>query len=174
MTDNYVGEIRMFGGNFAPVGWALCNGQLLSIPQNTALFSILGVTYGGDGVTTFQLPNLQGRIPMQQGEGPGLSSRFLGESGGSTTVTLLNNQMPQHTHTASGATGPGSSTSPAGAVWATAHYGRRNDLTYSAAAPTVQMSALGAAGGNQPHNNMPPYLAVSFIIALSGDYPPRP
>jgi microcystin-dependent protein len=166
----------MFGGNFAPTGWALCNGQLMPIAQNTALFALLGTTYGGDGRVTFGLPNLQGVAPMQQGQGPGLSQRFMGETGGEQTVTLLQSEMAAHTHAAMSVTGLGSSTSPAGASWGEAGIGRQLDLVYSTAQPNTQMSiqTIHSAGGGLPHNNMPPYLTVTFIIALQGIFPQRP
>jgi len=176
MSDPFLAEIRMFAGNFAPTGWALCDGQLMPISQNTALFSLLGTTYGGDGRVTFGLPNLQGTMPMQQGQGPGLSARFLGQVGGEQAVTLLAAEMPQHTHAASGVAALGNANSPAGAVWGEAGIGRQLDLIYSTAQPSTQMSpqAVQQAGGSQPHNNMPPYLCVTFIIALQGIFPQRP
>jgi len=169
--DPYIGQIMMFGGNFAPRGWALCNGQLLSIAQNTALFSILGTTYGGDGRTTFGLPDLRGRAPIHWGQGPGLTNRTIGESGGEETVTLSGAQMPAHNHVANAASGGGSATSPQNAVWAAS---TARDNIYAAAADTsMSPSAIGPAGSGQPHDNMPPYQAVSYIIALEGLYPPR-
>ncbi len=180
MSDQYIGEIRMFGGNFAPRGWAFCNGQLMAISQNTALFSILGVTYGGDGKSTFALPDLQGRAPMHQGAGRGLTPRMLGQRGGAPSVTLLESQMPRHNHvpqavSANGATGQG----PDGAVWAqgwtAGRGGQQNPAPTCATSASTPMAAqaLGPTGGSQPHNNMQPYLGVSFIIALQGDFPPR-
>jgi len=177
MTDPFLAEIRMFGGNFAPRGWALCNGQLMSISQNTALFSLLGTTYGGDGRTTFGLPNLQGTAPMQQGQGPGLSDRFLGESGGEPFVTLIQSEMPQHTHTALAVDDAGDSTDPTGRTWAQALQGRVGDKLYSVGQAPNQIMGTQAVlptGGSQPHNNMPPYLTVTFIIALQGIFPQRP
>jgi microcystin-dependent protein len=176
MTDPFLGEIRMFGGNFAPYGWALCNGQLMSISQNTALFSLLGTNYGGDGRVTFGLPNLMGAAPMQQGQGPGLSSRYLGQTGGTPTVTLVSAEMPAHTHQANAFDGSGDATTPNGAVWASAMTGRVGTNLYSNAAPNQPMSpqAVGPTGGSQPHNNMPPYQCISFIIALQGIFPQRP
>ena len=176
MSDPFLAEIRMFGGNFAPTGWALCDGQLMPISQNTALFSLLGTTYGGDGRVTFALPNLQGATPMQQGQGPGLSPRYLGEVGGEQTVTLLQTEMPTHTHAVSGVAGLGSATSPANAVWGEAGIGRQLDLIYSTAQPNTPMNpqSVQTAGGSQPHNNMPPYLCLTFIIALQGIFPQRP
>lgn len=176
MTDPFLAEIRIFAGNFAPRGWALCNGQLLPISQNTALFSLLGTTYGGDGRSVFALPNLQGATPMQQGQGPGLSQRYLGESGGSETVTLLSSEMPGHTHTPAAATANGNSASPANAVWAPATFGRVQNINYSSAAGNISMhpQAIGVTGNNLPHNNLPPYLTLCFIIALQGIFPQRP
>jgi microcystin-dependent protein len=169
--DPFLGEIRMFAGNYAPQGWALCNGQLMAISQNTALFSLLGTMYGGDGRVTFALPNLRGRIPMNFGQGPGLTDRSQGEMGGEETVTLLSGQMPMHTHLPNAESGAGNNTSPANNFWAGSS---RRDLTYTPT-PTSTMSpdAIRAAGNNQPHDNMQPYLAVSFIIALQGIFPPR-
>ncbi len=169
--DPYIGQIMMFGGNFAPRGWALCNGQLLSIAQNTALFSILGTTYGGNGQTTFGLPDLRGRAPIHWGQGPGLTNRALGESGGEETVTLSAAQMPAHSHVAHAASGGGSTASPQNAVWAAST--ARDNIYATAANTTLSPSAIGPAGGGQPHDNMPPYQAVSYIIALEGIYPPR-
>lgn len=176
MTDPFLAEIRIFAGNFAPYGWALCNGQLLPIVQNTALFSLLGTTYGGDGRVTFALPDLRERVPVQQGQGAGLSERFLGEQGGSATVSLTSAEMPIHSHTPQVGSTPGDSTSPAGAVWAQASRGRQVEPVYSTQQPGVLMNpgAVQPAGGSQPHNNMPPYLTVSFIIALQGIFPQRP
>ena len=171
--DPYVGEIRAVGFNFAPYGWALCNGQLIAISQNVALFSLLGTYYGGDGKSTFGLPNLQGCAPMHQGSGPGLSSRVIGETGGETAVTLLTTQMPSHTHVAQNA-----AASTAGTPGPTVIFGgggRGKEPAYAPAAAPITMNAvaIGTTGGNAPHNNMPPYLAVNFIIALQGVYPPR-
>jgi microcystin-dependent protein len=175
MTDPFVAEIRMFGGNFAPKGWALCNGQLLPISQNTALFSLLGTTYGGDGKSTFALPDLQGCAPMQQGQGGGLSLRDLGETSGEPYVTLLVSEMPLHNHTVGAYDGGGEVTVPDGALWASAMVGRVGTNMYSNAAPNVVMNPMSTTitGGSLPHNNMPPYLTVTFIIALQGVYPPR-
>ncbi|HJQ03204.1 MAG TPA: tail fiber protein [Jatrophihabitans sp.] len=176
MTDPFLAEIRMFGGGFAPRGWALCNGQLMSISQNTALFSLLGTTYGGDGRTTFGLPNLQGTAPMQQGQGGGLSARWLGETGGEPYVTLLQSEMAQHNHTVNAYDGGGEVTTPDGALWASAMVGRVGTNMYSSNAPNQIMNPMSTTitGGSQPHNNMPPYLTVTFIIALQGIFPQRP
>lgn len=174
--DPFVAEIRIFAGNFAPKGWAFCNGQLLPISQNTAVFSLLGVNYGGDGKTNFGLPNLIDRAPMHIGgaqPGPGLSFHQLGESGGSSAVTLIPYEMPSHTHLANCSTLTANNPSPANNVWAT-DSGRRGAENYASAAGTPGVMAFGgAAGGSQPHNNMPPYIGLTFIIALQGVYPAR-
>jgi microcystin-dependent protein len=175
MANPFVAEIRIFPFNFAPVGWAMCNGQLLPISQNTALFSLLGTTYGGNGSSNFALPDLQGSAPMAPGQGPGLSNRDLGESGGSKTVTLLESEMPAHSHPAGCNSGAGSNGSPAKRVWAASTGGTTPPPFYSDAAPTVHMrgSALRSTGGNQPHNNLQPYLTLNFCIALQGVFPSR-
>jgi len=176
MSDPFVAEIRIFAGNFAPSGWALCNGQLMPISQNTALFSLLGTYYGGDGRSTFGLPNLQGSAPLQAGQGPGLTQRDLGEAGGEASVTLLQTEMPAHRHGVNAKTAGGDVNNPAtpGAVWAKAHTGKTAINSYNDTG-TAQMSpsALAPAGGSQPHNNMPPYLGLTFIIALQGIFPAR-
>lgn len=172
MADPYIGEIRIFAGNFAPRGWAFCNGQLLSIAQNTVLFSLLGTYYGGDGRTTFALPNLQGAAPMHQGAGPGLTPRTIGETGGEDSVTLLASEMPAHTHTVSGSSSSGSQADPTNAVWGTG--GRGKPAAYNATGDTtMNAQSLALAGSSQPHNNRQPYLALSFIIAMEGLFPPR-
>lgn len=172
--DPYIGEIRMFAGNFAPNGWALCNGQLISISQNTALFSILGTQYGGDGRTNFALPNLMDSSAMGAGQGPGLTPRVQGETGGEPAVTLVLSELPSHNHGAQGTTTHAAATAVQGQVWAAAP-NRGENLYAGAAASPVGMSpvAFGAAGGGQPHNNLPPYLGLTFIIALQGVFPPR-
>jgi microcystin-dependent protein len=174
-VDPFIGEIRMFGGNFAPTGWALCNGQLLPIQQNAALFSILGTTFGGNGTSNFALPDLQGRVPMNWGQGPGLSPHTIGESSGSENVTLLTTQMPAHTHSANASTGSGSAASPQGGVWAQevdSQGGIGNGYT-ATQNTTMSPQAIGQAGGSQPHPNLQPYLCVTFIIALQGIFPSR-
>jgi microcystin-dependent protein len=175
MSEPFLGEIRMFGGNFAPRGWAFCNGQILPIAQNTALFSLLGTTYGGNGQTTFALPDLRGRVPMHWGQGPGLTPRSLGETSGSENVTLLSNQMPAHTHSLTANNQQGDAFSPEGAVAAAAVDSSQQPLNiYSSSAnTTMSAQAIGAAGGSQPHSNMQPFQCVSFIIALEGIYPSR-
>jgi len=162
MSTPYIGEIRMFGGNFAPVGWLLCQGQLLPISQYDVLFNLIGTTYGGDGQNTFALPNLQGRLPVHQGSG-----FVLGQMAGVETVTLNRNQMPVHTHQPVGAQAA-QGQSPSNSYWAS-----NSNLPYSLAAPAAAMApnALSNAGGNQPHENMSPYLAINFIIATEGIYP---
>jgi microcystin-dependent protein len=172
MADAFVGEVRMFGGNFPPVGWAFCDGAILPISQNTALFSLLGTNYGGNGTSNFALPNLQGAFPIHAGAGPGLSQRSVGETGGSDTVTLTSAQLPAHGHgleAASAATTgtPGNTVSLAPTSNGSALY-RAPDV-YLNTAP----SDMGGSGGNGAHNNLPPYLTVSFIIALQGIFPPR-
>jgi microcystin-dependent protein len=172
MSDPFVAEIRMFAGNFAPTGWATCNGQLLPISQNTALFSLLGTYYGGDGKSTFALPNLQDSAPMHPGDGAGLSQRFLGQQGGTPTVTLLQTEIPSHNHIANAKTSLGNSQTPADQTWA----GSNNAKQYVNTNPNIAMSpfALAPAGSSFPHNNLAPYLVVTFIIAMQGVFPPRP
>ena len=171
MAQPYIGEIRMFGGNFAPLGWEFCNGQLLPISEYDTLFNLIGTTYGGDGESTFALPNLQSRVPIHMGNGSGLSPRTLAETGGVEQVTLTVQQIPSHTHQAV-ANSAGISDSPNGNVWATASggikpYGADTDPGNA----TMNAGALAPAGGNQPHDNMIPYLCVNFIISLYGVYP---
>jgi microcystin-dependent protein len=174
VTDQFVAEIRIFPFNFAPKGWALCNGQLLPISQNTALFSLLGTTYGGDGRSTFALPDLQGRAPMHPGQGPGLSLYDLGQSGGSDTITLLPSEIPAHGHALKGNPQAGDTPAPA-ADAAIARPGTINAFQTATAANLAPMApeSLAAAGGGQPHNNLQPYLTVHFCIALQGIFPPR-
>jgi microcystin-dependent protein len=174
MSNPFVAEIRIFAGNFAPTGWALCNGQLMPISQNTALFSLLGTMYGGDGKSNFALPNLQGCAPMQQGQGPGLSPRDQGETSGEQTVTLLQTEMPAHAHTIQAASGTGLA-DPTSNVWASGAKGFGSIYSPSVPASNVPMnpSALSINGGNLPHNNMMPFLGLTFIIALQGVFPPR-
>jgi microcystin-dependent protein len=175
MASPFVAEIRIFPFNFAPVGWALCNGQTMPINQNTALFSLLGTTFGGDGKTTFALPNLQGSAPLMPGQAPGLSPYSLGQTGGETNVTLTQNQMPSHRHTVKANSGPGTQSSPANADWASASVARQSTKLYAVGESNTTMSAqaLSSTGGSQPHNNMPPYLVLNFCIALQGVFPPR-
>ena len=168
MAQPYVGEIRMFGGNFAPAGWMFCAGQLLSIADNDTLFNLIGTTYGGDGQTTFALPDLRGRVPIHQGQGPGLSNYVLAQTGGVESVTLTVNQIPIHTHTPN-ASNTGASDNPANNFWANSTTGK----PYSAAPPAIQMnpSTISSTGGSQPHDNMIPFLCVSYIISLFGIFP---
>lgn len=175
MADPFVAEIRIFPFYFAPTGWALCNGQILPISQNTALFSLLGTTYGGDGKSTFALPDLQGNAPMHPGQGQGLSLRDLGEIGGSENVTLLLNEIPVHTHTlmASIENG-GQGTLTDGITVASSVGGQIYQTNTSANLVAMNPQALAVAGGSLPHNNMQPYLTLSFCIALQGVFPPRP
>lgn len=172
MSDPFVGEVRIFSGNFAPRGWAFCNGQLLPISQNTALFSLLGTTYGGDGRTTFALPNLQGAMPLGAGSGPGLTPRSLGESGGAATHTLSQAEMPQHTHAVQSAVSPDATQPGPQALWARS--GDNAPLYRNPGSPAAMAgSAVQPNGAGWPHNNQPPVLALSFIIALQGIFPPR-
>lgn len=172
MSQPFLAEIRIFGGNFAPTGWARCEGQIVPIAQNTALFSLIGTNYGGNGQTTFGLPDLRGRAPMQFGQGPGLSPRVLGEQDGAENVTLLSTQMPSHTHSPLGSTATGSQGAASGGTWASSSGGRTPPPLYQNVKNTAMRSDLvGVSGGNQPHNNMQPYLAITFIIALQGIYP---
>ncbi len=168
MSSPFIGEIRMFGGNFAPAGWATCDGQLLSIAQNDVLFTLIGTTYGGDGITTFALPDLRGRLPMHMGTGQGLSSRTIGENGGVESVTLTTSQIPAHPHAALAQSATGNQPSPAGNIWAASSL---NQFSSSAANVTMNPLSVGADGGNQPHNNLMPYLCVNFIISLFGIFP---
>ena len=175
MADPFVAEVRMFPFNFAPKGWAFCDGQILPISQNTALFSLLGTTYGGDGKSIFALPDMQGNAPMHPGQGPGLSLHDLGETGGSETVSLLQSEIPSHSHALMASATNSSKPTPA-----------NNSLTKIAANATPYVAPAGApltafadqalapAGGDQPHNNMQPYLTLSFCIALQGIFPARP
>lgn len=175
MSNQFVAEIRIFPFNFPPVGWAFCNGQIIPISQNTALFSLLGTTYGGDGKSNFALPNLQGRAPMQQGQGPGLSFRQLGEMGGEPSVTLLSSQNPSHNHGVNCASNDGQQPSPLNNVWGDGGgRGIKAYATVAGNAVAMNPGAIGFSGGNLPHNNMPPYLTLNFCIALQGVFPARP
>src|SRR5207244_2999440 len=170
MADPFVAEIRIFPFNFSPKGCAFCGGQLLPLSQNTALFSLLGTTYGGDGKSTFALPDLQGRAPMHPGQGPGLSLHDLGETGGSETVTLIESEMPAHSHNWTASSADSDSQTPAGSLLA----GGIGLGMYAAPGALTQLAsaALPPAGGDQPHNNMQPYLTLYFNIALQGVFPP--
>jgi len=168
VSTPYLGEIRMFAGTFAPVGWAFCDGSLVDIAQNDALFTLIGTTYGGDGVNTFALPDLRGRVPIHQGQGPGLSPRTIGERAGTESVTLTTTQLPGHTHAVLAALVPATTGSPAGATWAAT-----SAPSYATGPTTTTMSAaaLAPAGGGQPHENRVPSLGVNFIIAIYGIFP---
>lgn len=174
MSSPFVAEIRMFAGNFAPTGWATCDGQLMPISQNTALFSLIGTFYGGDGQSTFGLPNFENSAPVHQGQGPGLSDRFIGEASGEPFVTLLQSEMPAHSHFIQAYTGdpgdtrtPGPAESLAGPVPGNAYQ------TSNANLASMHPSTLSVAGSGLPHNNMQPYLVVTFLIALQGIFPAR-
>ena len=173
MSEPFVGEIRMFAGNFAPRGWAFCDGQLLAVSQNDALFSLLGTIYGGDGRTTFGLPDLRGRIPLHQGTGPGLSPRRLGSKGGAENVTLTTNQLASHTHDANANKSPADKLVPTGAVWA--NEANQVGPIYAAADPNTSFKsdAIANTGGSGSHTNLMPTLCINFIIALVGIYPSR-
>ena len=167
MSQPFIGEIRMFGGNFAPAGWMLCQGQLLPISQNDALFNLIGTTYGGDGQTTFALPNLASRVPVHQGP-----SFTLGQAGGVESVTLTTNQIPVHTHQASCYAVAGNLASPTNGRWASSADTAINPYGLPAAADsTMNAAAIGTEGGSQPHDNMLPFLTINFIISLFGIFP---
>ncbi len=173
MSNPFVAEIRIFPFNFAPQGWAFCDGQILPLSQNTALFSLLGTTYGGDGKSNFALPNLQGSAPMHPGQGPGLSLHDLGETGGSDSVSLLESELPSHSHPVMAAALLGTAQTPSATL------GLARSRGYAAYSPTttgltsLSPSAIAPTGGDQPHNNLMPYLTLNFCIALQGVYPPR-
>jgi len=171
VAEPFVGEIRIFGFNFAPTGWALCQGQTLPISQNTALFSLLGTTYGGNGTTTFQLPDLRGRGPVSFGTGTGLSAYELGQAGGVESVTLAEDQMPAHTHSLQASDDLATATKPAGKV-----LGRARDRTFADApdgTTTMNAGSIASVGGGQPASVVQPYLALNFCIALFGIFPSR-
>jgi len=170
MSEPFVGEIRFFAGNFAPRGWAFCDGQLLAVSQNDALFSLLGTIYGGDGRTTFGLPDMRGRLPLHAGTGPGLSPRRLGAKGGAEKVTLTVNQMPSHTHRLKGATALAGEETPEGNVT-----GQAETLLYGREATFANMAAssISGVGGSRSHTNLMPFLCINLIIALVGIYPSR-
>lgn len=175
--EPFIAQITLFAGNFAPRGWAFCNGQVLSIAQNTALFSLVGTTYGGNGQTTFALPDLRGRVPIHPGQGPGLSTYSLGQVAGSETVTLTTNQIPAHTHNLMGSTANGSAPSPAGNALAQSYDANtlNNVDTYAAGPATSALhpSSISATGSSQPHSNIQPYTCINYIIALEGVFPSR-
>jgi len=167
MSEPFVGEIKMFAGNFAPAGWALCNGQLLAISEYDTLFNLIGTTYGGDGQQDFALPDLQGRVPIHMGQGPSQTYQ-IGEKGGAEQVTLTTNQIPNHSHVPLASSAAGTSDSPAGAVWAAS-----SAKQFVVASPNATMAPAdsGPAGGSQPHDNMLPYQTINFIISLFGIFP---
>jgi microcystin-dependent protein len=171
MAEPFIGEIRMFAGTFAPRGWAFCDGQLLAVAQNDALFSLLGTIYGGDGRTTFGLPDLRGRVPVHQGQGPGLSPYNIGSHGGQETVTLTTPTLAPHTHVPRGASVAGGSPDPAGKVWAASP----DVQWFSDEGPNEQMlpGLMSDSQGGQAHPNMAPFAGIHFIIALVGLYPSR-
>jgi microcystin-dependent protein len=171
MSEPFLGEIKMVGFTFAPRGWAFCSGQILSIAQNTALFSLLGTTYGGNGQTTFALPDLRGRTPVHMGQGPGLSSVTLGEMSGTPDVTL-NSTQAGHAHALKGTANQASATSPSGNVPAAKRRGGK-DIYHPTPGVTLHPSSIAIAGGSQPHENMQPYLGLNFVIALEGIFPSR-
>ncbi|MEM1204441.1 MAG: tail fiber protein [Acidobacteriota bacterium] len=174
MSEPFVAEIRIFAGNFAPRGWAFCDGQLLPVSQNTALFSLIGTTYGGDGRTTTALPDLQGRVAMHPGRGPGLTSRRLGQRGGVETVTLSEAQMPNHTHSLMGTPENGSFGSLTSKMaFARSRGGTLYQTNTSSNLVSMDSRTLPSAGGSQSHNNLQPFIAMNFIIALVGLYPSR-
>jgi microcystin-dependent protein len=166
VAEPFLGQIILFGGNFAPRGWAFCNGQLLAINQNTALFSLLGTTYGGNGQTTFALPDLRGRVPLHFGQGPGLSSYTEGQVGGAESVTLLATQMPAHTHSQPATAGDETTNRPNAAVPA-------RGGVYANTPDGSNLAATTSAGGGQPHTNLQPYLTLNYCIALEGIFPSR-
>lgn len=174
MTDQFVAEIRIFGFDFAPTGWAQCNGQLMPISQNTALFSLLGTTYGGNGASTFGLPDFRGNVPLHAGQGPGLSERFWGEMGGAEFVTLLESETPAHNHQVRVSPDPGEIATPgASTALARAQGGQSYQTNTTANLVPMAPQTLTPAGGDLPHNNMMPYLTLNFCIALQGVFPPR-
>ena len=169
MTQPFTGEIKLFAGNFAPRGWAMCQGQLLSIAQYTTLYSLIGTTYGGDGANTFALPDFRGRAPVHQGQGSGLSAYVIGERIGSESVTLIASQYPAHSHPVSASTAAATQASPGGNLPGAG----ATMAIYSSSAPNVMFNAaaVSASGGSQPHSNLQPFLCLSFVIALEGIYP---
>lgn len=174
MSEPFIGEIKMFAGNYAPRNWAFCNGQLLAVSSNDALFSLLGTMYGGDGRTTFGLPDMRGRLPVHLGNGPGLTDRRIGAKGGIEQVTLTTNQIPAHSHQLTGASTRADKANPAGSVFAhQSSTGDQQFLNYADDTKVMAPSAIGYTGRGQNHNNMPPFQCINFIIALVGVYPSR-
>ncbi len=168
MSEPYVGEIRMVGFNFAPVGWATCDGQLIPIAENDTLFTLIGTTYGGDGQSTFALPDLRGRLPVHAGQGPGLSNRIIGEISGTETVTLTIQQIPSHSHAAMAQSGSGNQSSPSNGIWASSGQGQYGTGTGDT---PMKNTLIAGSGGSQPHDNMMPYTTINFIISLFGIFP---
>ncbi|HEV7642881.1 MAG TPA: tail fiber protein [Pyrinomonadaceae bacterium] len=168
MSQSYIGQIQAFGFNFAPRNWAFCNGQIMSIAQNTALFSLLGTTYGGNGQTTFALPDLRGRSSMHYGQGPGLSNYTIGEQAGQEAVTLITTEMPAHTHALNAASGGKLNNVPAAN-----NFGGANIYTNAALDSVLDPATIGTAGGSQPHQNMQPYLVLNWCICINGIFPSR-
>jgi microcystin-dependent protein len=173
MSEAFVAEIRIFGFNFPPTGWAFCNGQLLPISQNTALFSLLGTYYGGDGRTTFALPDMQGNVPIQSGQGPGLSQYVIGETSGVPAVTLIQTETPQHNHTVGASQADGGDRSPNQEKFASGSGGVSMYATAANGNAQMAPQTIGIVGGSLPHNNMMPYLTLNFCIAMQGVFPPR-
>lgn len=173
MSNPFLGEIRMFGCNFAPRGWAFCNGQLLSITQNTALFSLLGTTYGGNGTTTFGLPDLRGRVPIHFGTGPGLSPYSQGQIGGTENVTLLTTQIPAHNHTVNAVGTGGNQASPVGNLPAVESTGTSQNFSNGGVTGQMNAGTINPTGGSQAHPNLQPYQTLNFCIALTGIFPSR-
>jgi microcystin-dependent protein len=170
MSNPFIGEIRMFGGSFAPVGWAFCNGALLPISQNDTLFNLIGTTYGGDGQETFGIPDLQGRVPIHQGQGPGISQNYvIGQQAGVESVTLTVQQIPSHNHSMAASTATATNTNPNGNILATSP--TISSYVIDVAGPQLAPGTLQFIGGNQPHENMMPFLCISFIISLFGIFP---
>ncbi len=169
MAQPFVGEIQIFAGNFAPAGWVFCDGSLLAISENETLFNLIGTTYGGDGQSTFAVPDLRGRIPLHQGQGPGLPNYVLGQTGGVEEVTLTTNTMPSHSHPYLASADPGSGPTPVGTVAASSNAVK----IYKTGVPATPMNASSilASGGNQPHSNLQPFIVINYIISLFGIYP---
>lgn len=178
--DEYIGIVKLFAGNFAPRNWAICDGSLLSIAQNSAVFAILGTTYGGNGTTTFALPDLRGRAAIGFGQGPGLQAYTQGQGGGTEQVTLLNGQLPAHNHSLAASTGTGTANSPTNTLLATTTGTTSggegvavNSYSNGTANTALNPTSIGMAGNNQPHENRPPFLTLTYIICLQGIFPPR-
>ncbi len=171
MATPYIGEIRMFGGTFAPYGWSFCNGSLLAISQYQPLYQLIGTTYGGDGVNTFALPDLQGRLAIHQGQGPGLSNYPIGAKAGVENVTLVTNQLPVHGHGAVGSATGSAVSNPANNTWGNSQITNKSFGLGTAANATMNNASIGNSGNNLPHDNLTPFQVVSFIIALEGIYP---